>query len=416
MRAARRSTAERPPLERRPDFAHPTPCPMPIRSLPAVPTTAGARLIAIDALRGLVMLLMLIDHVRETFFLHRQVSDPMDALTVDPALFFTRLTSQLCAPAFVFLTGLSAWLYGRDRPVADTASFLLKRGAFLIFLEVTFVSFAWTAEFPPSTLWLQVIWAIGLSMLALAALLRLPRGVQFALGVAIVAGHNLLDGIRLEPDSARFVPWAILHQRTFIDLWDGVRARTSYPVLPWIGVILLGYAAGPWFARGVAPGVRMRRLATVGVALVAAYVALRGLNVYGDKPWIATGDALRTTMSFLAATKYPPSLMFLLPTLGATLLLLAAFERRDRCAVAQRLATLGGAPMFFYLLHLYVLKALYLVALATFGANQGNYFGFDALWGVWLASALLIVPLYWPAAWFARLKQRRKEVGWLKYL
>ncbi|MDN7608728.1 heparan-alpha-glucosaminide N-acetyltransferase domain-containing protein [Burkholderia multivorans] len=366
---------------------------MPIRSLPAVPTTAGARLIAIDALRGLVMLLMLVDHVRETFFLHRQVSDPMDALTVDPALFFTRLTSQLCAPAFVFLTGLSAWLYGRDRPVADTASFLVKRGAFLIFLEVTFVSFAWTAEFPPSTLWLQVIWAIGLSMLALAALLRLPRGVQFALGVAIVAGHNLLDGIRLEPDSAGFVPWAILHQRAFIDLWDGVRARTSYPVLPWIGVILLGYAAGPWFARGVAPGVRMRRLATVGIALVVAYVALRGLNVYGDKPWIATGDALRTT-----------------------LLLLAVFERRDRCAVAQRLATLGGAPMFFYLLHLYVLKALYLVALATFGANQGNYFGFDALWGVWLASALLIVPLYWPAAWFARLKQRRKEVGWLKYL
>ncbi|MBU9675353.1 DUF1624 domain-containing protein [Burkholderia multivorans] len=306
---------------------------MPIRSLPAVPTTAGARLIAIDALRGLVMLLMLVDHVRETFFLHRQVSDPMDALTVDPALFFTRLTSQLCA-----------------------------------------------------------------------------------LGVAIVAGHNLLDGIRLEPDSAGFVPWAILHQRAFIDLWDGVRARTSYPVLPWIGVILLGYAAGPWFARGVAPGVRMRRLATVGVALVVAYVALRALNVYGDKPWIATGDALRTTMSFLAATKYPPSLMFLLPTLGATLLLLAAFERRDRCAVAQRLATLGGAPMFFYLLHLYVLKALYVVALATFGANQGNYFGFDALLGVWLASALLIVPLYWPAAWFARLKQRRKEVGWLKYL
>lgn len=393
MRAARRITAERPSLERRPDFAHPTPCPMPIRSLPAVPTTAGARLIAIDALRGLVMLLMLVDHVRETFFLHRQVSDPMDALTVDPALFFTRLTSQLCAPAFVFLTGLSAWLYGRDRPVADTASFLVKRGAFLIFLEVTFVSFAWTAEFPPSTLWLQVIWAIGLSMLALAALLRLPRGVQFALGVAIVAGHNLLDGIRLELDSAGFVPWAILHQRAFIDLWDGVRARTSYPVLPWIGVILLGYAAGPWFARGVAPGVRMRRLATVGIALVVAYVALRGLNVYGDKPWIATGDALRTT-----------------------LLLLAVFERRDRCAVAQRLATLGGAPMFFYLLHLYVLKALYLVALATFGANQGNYFGFDALWGVWLASALLIVPLYWPAAWFARLKQRRKEVGWLKYL
>ncbi|KVK88955.1 hypothetical protein WS90_37225 [Burkholderia cepacia] len=388
---------------------------MAIRSVPATQST-GSRLIAIDALRGLVMLLMLVDHVRESFFLHRQVTDPMDALTVEPALFFTRLTSQLCAPAFVFLTGLSAWLYGRDRSPAATAAFLVKRGAFLIVLELTFVSFAWTAEFPPSMLWLQVIWAIGLSMLALAALLRLPRAIQFALGVAIVAGHNLLDGIRLDPDSAGFVPWAILHQRAFIDLWDGLRARTSYPVLPWIGVILLGYAAGPWFARGVEPRVRLRRFVATGAALIAAYIALRWLNIYGDKPWVATGEALRTTMSFLAATKYPPSLMFLLPTLGATLLLLAWFEQRGRCPAAYRLAILGGAPMFFYLLHLYVLKALYLLALASFGANQGKYFGFDALWGVWLTSALLVVPLYGPSAWFARLKQRRKDLGWLKYL
>nr|WP_256258707.1 heparan-alpha-glucosaminide N-acetyltransferase domain-containing protein [Burkholderia ubonensis] len=214
---------------------------------------ASHRLIAIDALRGFVMLLMLIDHVRETFFLHQQVSDPMNALSVDPALFFTRLTSQLCAPAFVFLTGLSAWLYGQDRSPAATAAFLVKRGAFLIVLELTLVSFAWTAEFPPSTLWLQVIWAIGLSMVALAALLRLPRGAQFALGAVIVAGHNLLDGFRLGPDLAGFVPWSILHQRVFIDLWDGMRARTTYPVLPWIGVILLGYAAGPWYARGTNP-------------------------------------------------------------------------------------------------------------------------------------------------------------------
>ncbi|VWC76133.1 hypothetical protein BLA39750_00884 [Burkholderia lata] len=389
---------------------------MPAHSVPSVQPASGGRLVAIDALRGLVMLLMLVDHVRETFFLHRQVSDPMDALTVDPALFFTRLTSQICAPAFVFLTGLSAWLYGRNRAPTATAAFLVKRGAFLIFLELTFVSFAWTAEFPPSTLWLQVIWAIGLSMLALAALLRLPRTAQFVLGAAIVGGHNLLDGVRLDPGSTGFVPWAVLHQRAFIDLWEGVRARTTYPVLPWIGVILLGYAAGPWFSRGVEPGVRMRSLIATGAALVVAFVLLRWLNVYGDKPWIATGDAIRTMMSFLAATKYPPSLMFLLPTLGATLLLLAWFEQRESCRGCQRLAILGGAPMFFYLLHLYLLKALYLLALVTFGANQGKYFGFDALWGVWLTSMLLVAPLYWPASWFARLKQRRKDLGWLKYL
>lgn len=367
-------------------------------------------------LRGLVMLLMLVDHVRETFFLHRQVTDPIDALAVDPALFFTRLTSQICAPAFVFLTGLSAWLYGQDRPPAATAAFLVKRGALLIFLELTVVSFAWTGEFPPSMLWLQVIWAIGLSMFTLAVLLRLPRGVQLALGIAIVAGHNLLNGFRLDPDSAGFVPWAILHQRAFVDLWDGVSARTSYPVLPWIGVILIGYTTGPWFVPDVEPRVRLHRLVVTGVALVSAYVVLRWLNVYGDQPWIATGDALRTTMSFLATTKYPPSLMFLLPTLGATLLLLAWFEQLGRCPIARRLAVFGGAPMFFYLLHLYVLKVLYLLALATFGANQGKYFGFDALWGIWLTSVLLVMPLYWPTAWFARLKQRRTAPGWMKYL
>ncbi|KVD37001.1 hypothetical protein WS61_25795 [Burkholderia sp. ABCPW 11] len=376
----------------------------------------GHRLIAIDALRGFVMLLMLVDHVRETFFLHRQVSDPMDALTVDPALFFTRLTSQICAPAFVFLTGLSAWLYGQDRSMGQATAFLVKRGAFLIFLELTFVSFAWTAEFPPSTLWLQVIWAIGLAMIALAALLRLPRGVQFALGVAIVAGHNLLDNVQLGPDSIGFVPWSMLHQRVFIDLWDGMRARTTYPVLPWIGVILLGYATGAWYAREVDPAVRRRRLVAVGATLIAAYVALRGLNVYGDRPWIAAGDWLRTTMSFLTATKYPPSLMFLLPTLGVTLLLLACLERSEGCLTTRRLSMLGGAPMFFYLLHLYVLKALYLLALAAFGANQGKYFGFEALWGVWLVAALLVVPLYGPVRWFAQLKQRRKDLRWLKYL
>ena len=379
-------------------------------------TESTSRLIAIDALRGFVMLLMLVDHVRETFFLHRQVSDPMDALSVDPGLFFTRVSSQLCAPAFVFLTGLSAWLYGQNRSRAETTTFLVKRGAFLVFLELTFVSFAWTGQFPPSTLYLQVIWAIGIAMIALAALLRLPRGVLVALGVAIVAGHNLLDGWRVHPGSAGFAPWAILHQRAYIDLWDGVRARTTYPVLPWIGVIALGYAAGPWYARGIDTRIRLRRLVTLGCALIATYLVVRWLNVYGDKPWVATGDALRTAMSFLAATKYPPSLMFLLPTLGASLLLLGWFEMRERSAVAHRLATLGGAPMFYYLLHLYVLKALYLIALATFGANQGRYFGFDSLASVWFVAALLVVPLYYPVRWFARLKQRRKDIGCLRYL
>ncbi|WP_434630823.1 DUF1624 domain-containing protein [Pseudomonas sp. Z1-29] len=378
--------------------------------------TTATRLLAIDALRGFVMLLMLVDHVRETFLLHRQVTDPIDALSVTPDLFFTRLLSTLCAPVFIFLTGLSAWLYSQKHTASETSVFLLKRGLFLVFLELTFVCFAWNAEFPPKTLWLQVIWCIGICMIALAALLHFKRSWLIVLGVAIVAGHNLLDGVVLGPDSPFFVPWSILHQRSFIEITEFTRARTTYPVLPWIGVILLGWAIGPWFGKDIEAATRVRRLLKVGIGLLVAFVFIRYLNVYGDKPWVQTGDALRTFMSFMSATKYPPSLMFLMPTLAVGLILLALFEKAQAKGSIAILAIYGGAPMFFYLLHLYVLKAMYLVAVFIWGTNQGAYFGFDHLPMVWLWSVLLSVVLFFPTRWFAALKQRRRDIAILKYL
>ncbi|ROL77816.1 hypothetical protein BK636_23620 [Pseudomonas chlororaphis] len=377
---------------------------------------ANTRMLAIDALRGFVMLCMLVDHVRETFLLHRQVTDPIDALSVTPDLYFTRLLSEICAPVFIFLTGLSAWLYSQKHSLGETSVFLLKRGLFLVFLELTFVCFAWNAEFPPKTLWLQVIWCIGICMIVLAGLLHFKRSWLIVLGVAIVAGHNLLDDVVVGPESPFFVPWSILHQRVFIDITEFTRARTTYPVLPWIGVILLGWAIGPWFGKDVQPAVRISRLLKVGVGLLVAFVFIRYLNVYGEKPWVQTGDALRTFMSFMSARKYPPSLMFLMPTLGLGLILLAYFEKvQERWSTAQ-LAIYGGAPMFFYLLHLYVLKAMYLVAVAIWGANQGTYYGFDNLSGVWLWSLILGVLLFFPTRWFAGLKQRRRDIAILKYL
>ncbi|MQP66159.1 DUF1624 domain-containing protein [Niveispirillum sp. SYP-B3756] len=378
--------------------------------------TARTRLVAIDALRGLVMLFMLVDHVRETWFLHMQVSDPVDVTQVSPALFFTRLLSTFCAPTFVALTGLSAWLYGQSHSKQETSLFLLKRGLFLIFLEVTFVGFAWSAQFPPQGFWLQVIWAIGISMVVLAGLLHLPRPWQFALGLLIVCGHNLLDGIRLAPGDAWYVPWAILHQRSAIDLGGGMFAKTTYPILPWIGVILLGYAAGPWFARNADAGQRQRRLLMVGLSMLVGFVVLRYTNLYGDKPWFTGDDGLVTVMSFLALTKYPPSLLFLLPTVGTGVLLLVLFEKAQDSRLMPWLALFGGAPMFFYLLHLYVLKALYLGAVALYGLNKGSVFGVDNVSTVWLWSLGLVLPLYYPTRWFAQLKQRRKDIWWLKYL
>ena len=315
-------------------------------TLPSV-EKANTRLLAIDALRGLVMAFMLVDHVRETFFLHLQVSDPVDASTADPALFFTRLLSTFCAPVFVALTGLSAWLYGQSHTKREISVFLLKRGLFLVFLEITFVSFAWSAQFPPQTIWLQVIWAIGISMIMLAALLHLPRTGQLILGIIIVCGHNLLDDIIIAPDSPLYISWAMLHQRAAIELSRGLIIKTTYPVLPWIGVILLGYAMGPWFAHGTEPLGRIRHLWIVGGMMLITFAAVRYLNFYGDKPWFVAESSLRTVMSFLALTKYPPSLLFLLPTLGTGLLLLALFERMRPHFIlpaVQRYSSLSAEP------------------------------------------------------------------------
>jgi uncharacterized membrane protein len=382
----------------------------------ANPAMARTRLIAIDALRGLVMLFMLVDHVRETWFLHMQVSDPVDASTADPALFFTRLISTFCAPVFIALTGMSAWLYGQSHSKGQVSAFLLKRGLFLIFLELTFVGFAWTAEFPPTKFWLQVIWCIGICMIALAGLIYLPRLWQAVIGLLIVCGHNLLDPIVLTPESPAFPLWAILHQRAVVDLGGGMIAKTTYPVLPWIGVILLGYAVGPWFAQGSDPAPRIRRLAVLGAGILIGFVLLRYANVYGDKPWFHAESPLRTFMSFVALTKYPPSLLFLMPTIGFGALMLALFERFQDHWSMPRLAMLGGAPMFYYLLHLYVLKALYLIALAIYGPIKGTVFGVDNVSTIWIWVAILIVPLCLPTRWFAGLKQRRKDIWWLKYL
>ncbi|NVZ68003.1 DUF1624 domain-containing protein [Pseudomonas costantinii] len=374
------------------------------------------RLLSIDALRGLVILFMLLDHVRETFLLHRQVSDPMNIDGTEPTLFISRTLAHLCAPVFVLLTGLSAWLYGQKyQGRRDVSAFLFKRGLFLVVLEFTLVNFAWTFQLPPSVIYMQVIWAIGVSMIALAALVWLPRPLLIALALVMIAGHNLLDGVHFAPGSALQNAWAVLHERSWIDISDTLRLRTTYPVLPWIGVIALGYGMGPWFANATLPTVRQRYLLLAGVGALVGFGVLRAANGYGEKPWHLYDSDVQTLMSFFNVTKYPPSLLFLALTLGIGLLLLLAFERAGQKRWIGLLATFGAAPMFFYLLHLYVLKILYVACVALFGLNHGNYFGFDGMGAVWLVALLLPLALYLPVRWFAGLKARRRDLAWLKY-
>lgn len=379
---------------------------------------ASPRLTSIDQLRGTVIVLMLLDHVRETFYLHAQVADPMAVDQVEPALFASRLLAHLCAPVFVLLTGLSAWLYGSGQATGRraAAAFLLKRGVFLVALEILVVNFAWTLQFPPSVIYLQVIWAIGLSMIALAGLLWLPRGVLAVLALVLIGGHNLLDGVHVDGNGPLAVLWKVLHQRDWIELGEHLRLRTSYPVLPWIGVIALGYVLGPWFARDGDPARRQRRLLWAGAGALMGFALLRAANVYGDAPWQALGTAGQTLMSVLNVTKYPPSLLFLLLTLGIGLLLLRLYELP---AVARRLhplAEVGAAPMFFYLLHLYVLKLLYVLAEAVWGTTHGGYVGVDHVATLWAITAVLALALYRPTRAFARLKARRRDIAWLRYL
>lgn len=377
-------------------------------------TADSQRIKSIDALRGLVMLIMLLDHVRERFFLHRQVSDPMDVETTEPALFASRLAAHFCAPIFVFLTGLSAWLYQQSARAESVSIFLLKRGLLLIVLEFTLVTFSWMGNF--NTIYLQVIWVIGLSMLALALLVKMPRVAQWLLAVGIIALHNLLTPIQFSVDEWGYSLWTILHDRNYWIKTDWLAIKVSYPLLPWIGVILLGYCAGPLFAKQMFAARRTARLVGAGIGSLLLLLLLRGFNLYGETlPWQTFASPVQTLMSFFNFTKYPPSLDFLLLTLGVMALVLVWLERFNAARFVSVLSQFGAAPLFFYLLHLYVLLFIYTVFFAFYGANKGIYFGVDSIYSIWLISLLLALLLYWPTAMFAEYKCR-STYRWIKYL
>ncbi|MGK5029579.1 DUF1624 domain-containing protein [Janthinobacterium sp. MDT1-19] len=379
------------------------------------PSTLRTRIAVIDVMRGLVMLIMLFDHVRETVFLHHQVSDPMDAAHVDPALFFTRLAAHVCAPMFVFLTGLSAWLYAH--PAAgprSAAGFLFKRGLLLVLLELVFVNFAWSGAFPPPVLYLQVIWVIGLAMMALAVLHKLPLKVLALLGVAIIAGQHLFTWLHAEQGSLGYYLLTVLLQRGYLVADGAMKIKVSYPLLPWIGVIVLGYAAGPLYARTFSAEARRRCLLALGGGSLLLLAVLRGFNIYGETlPWVAGDTALRTAMSVLNFTKYPPSLDFLLFTLGLGLLGLAWLESVDNW-FTRACATFGGAPMFYYLLHLYLLLVIGITLTAVLGANRGARYGVEHIWQVWLIALALMPVLYFPCRAFANYK-RTSQQAWVRY-
>ncbi len=371
------------------------------------------RLTSIDATRGLVMLLMLVDHTREFFYMHEQVSDPVNVLTTSPQLFFTRLSAHLCAPVFVLLTGLAAWLYQSKTNKKEASLFLLKRGLFLMLLEITLINFGWSFSLAPETLFLQVIWAIGLSMLTLAALLWLPMKAILAIGLTIIFTHNLLDPITFHEQGLSHTLWAILHDRSYIYITDLLRIRTSYPLLPWIGVIALGYSLGPLFKTSYPEVKRQKQLIGMGVLSLISFVILRLTNFYGDSSlWQLYDNPMSSIISFFNVTKYPPSLQFLLLTLGFGFIILALLEKK--LPWKNILSTFGSVPMFFYIIHIYLVHLINKFCILLWGTNQGQYFSFSGVWGLWIFSLIIAVPLWFLCRWYGEIKRKSNNTI-LKY-
>ncbi|TPV59978.1 DUF1624 domain-containing protein [Aestuariibacter sp. GS-14] len=367
------------------------------------------RIASIDILRGLVMLLMTVDHVRERFFYHLNVSDPMDIDTTSPQLFFTRITAHFCAPVFVFLTGLSAWLYANPpgKSSRSATGFLFKRGVFIIFIEIAVINWLWSGTY--QTLWLQVMWAIGISMVFLSLLSKLPAKAILLLGFTIVFGHNLLSPITFDPSDTGYALWSFLHQKGFIYTSEVFRIKISYPVLPWIGVILLGFSMGPVYAQSMQSQTRKKVLLTSVCSMWMLLILLRSTNFYGEPNLFEVQEnTIQTVMSFINFTKYPPSLDFLLFTLAGAFLVLYLLENVDN-RLSKWVETFGSAPMFYYIVHLTVLLVSYRVALAIMGPNYGDMLVFGDLWQVWFVAAILVCLLYVPTKAFSAFKRQSKN-------
>jgi uncharacterized membrane protein len=387
--------------------------PSSIKASPVPPNTVSRRLSSVDALRGLIMIIMALDHTRDYFHYAALQFQPENLERSTAAIFLTRWITHFCAPVFMFTAGLGAWYWrSKGRSAGQLTSFLLKRGLWLVLLELTVLRIGYNFGIHGPII-LTILWALGWSMVILALLSRLPVRILAPLCVVVIAAHNLTDGIQ-----GGWL-WKVLHQRSVIQA-GGAVIVVAYPLIPWFAVMALGYCFGPLMTRE--PAVRQRWLIRIGLACTAAFVVLRAVNVYGD-PLAWNPPSL---LSFLNCNKYPPSLDFLLMTIGPALLVLAWFNRLS-FAPGNPLIVFGRVPMFYFLAHIYLIHALtVLFALVRYGragfafgsppafpAYPANYgYSLPVVYAVWIAVVALLYPL---CRWFGKVKERRTD-WWLAYL
>lgn len=390
------------------------------------------RIDSIDVLRGIVMVIMAIDHVRD--FVHDQAytGDPLNVLTTTPVLYFTRWITHLCAPTFVFLSGLSIYLQSTRKTKAELSSFLFKRGLWLIFVEICLISLAFTFNPSYNFIILQVIWAIGISMILLGFLCRLPYKVVLAIGLVIVLGHNVLDYWEAAPGFKAGFWWDLFHHGLFAvyPIVGDHHLIIMYPFVPWTGLMILGYCFGVFFTAKFTSTERQKILTRIGSFLLVFFVVLRAINVYGDPhPWSTQANGFDTFLSFINVHKYPPSLAYMSVMIGIAILALAFLENIQN-KLTNVFRTFGRTAFFYYIVHFYVahlitavlffyrghsydeaVKALQKIPFLFQIAGEG--YSLEIVYLIWI---LLIISLYPLCKWYDSYKTAHKEKWWLSYL
>jgi uncharacterized membrane protein len=393
--------------------------------------TPSSRIHSIDLLRGLVMMIMALDHVRDFFHADAMTHDPLDLQTTTPVLFFTRFVTHYCAPIFVFLAGCSAYLSGLKKTPEALSSFLLKRGLWLIAMEVLIVNFGWSFNplFPVTVF--QVIWAIGISMCILGLLVRLPYYAMLTVGLLILFGHNLLDYPEAARDGKVGFWWDLLHHGgfSFYPYAPGRGLFIIYPFLPWTGIMACGYCFGKLFTPGFDAARRKQYLLTLGVGAIVLFVVLRAFDGYGDpRQWDIQERPFYTFLSYIKVSKYPPSLLFSLITIGPGCLLLLLFEKvKISNPLTRMMNVFGRVPFFYYVMHIYLIHTLVVIVffVAGYGVDQiatdgsmflfhppGFGFALPVVYGIWILVLLLLYPL---CRRYDSYKTRERK-WWLSYL
>jgi uncharacterized membrane protein len=383
-----------------------------------------ARISSIDLLRGIVMIIMALDHVRDYFHADAMLFDPTDLSQTYPSLFATRWITHFCAPVFMFLAGTSAFLVSQQKGRKAASRFMFTRGLWLVLLELTVINFGWTFNYHFPVTLLITIWALGVSMIALSAFMHLPYKAVLITGIIIVAGHNALDGVHVAGNSAGAFGWAMLHEQQYFTYFNH-GFITGYPVMPWIGIILLGYCFGKLYTRDFSSQKRKQWLLSIGLSAVSLFIVLRTLNLYGDaNHWEQQKSLSYTIMSIFNVTKYPPSLLYACITLGPAIALLA-YAENIKGKLSSAVIHFGRVPMFYYILHIYLIHALAMVAAEATGFGwqamiatifpqvKGYGFSLAVVYAIWIGIVFMLYPL---CKWYDQYKTTHKEKWWLSYL